>query len=64
MMHAGRMGERLYIAATAMGIGCCGIGAFYDGEAASLLRLKDEARLLYLIALGPVKSIKDAPSNG
>jgi SagB-type dehydrogenase family enzyme len=64
MMHAGRMGERLYIAATAMGIGCCGIGAFYDGEAAALLGLKDGAKLLYLVGLGPVKSIKDAPSNG
>jgi SagB-type dehydrogenase family enzyme len=55
MLRAGRMGERLYIAATAMGIGCCGIGALYDGEAAQLLGLNRASRLLYLVAVGPVK---------
>ena len=55
MLTAGRLGERLYVAATAMGIGCCGIGAFYDGEAAVSLGLNDHSRLLYLVALGPVK---------
>ena len=58
MMSAGRMGERLYVAATAMGLGCCGIGAFYDGEAAELLGLNNESRLLYLVGLGPVKSAR------
>ena len=56
MMTAGRMGERLYLAATAMGLGCCGIGAFYDMEGAGLLGLNQESRLLYLVAVGPVKS--------
>jgi SagB-type dehydrogenase family enzyme len=55
MMSAGRLGERLYLCATAMGIGCCGIGAFYDPEASALLSLNDESRLLYLVALGQVK---------
>jgi SagB-type dehydrogenase family enzyme len=55
MLTAGRMGERLYIAATAMGMGCCGIGAFYDGEAAGLLGLNEASRLLYLVAVGPIK---------
>jgi SagB-type dehydrogenase family enzyme len=55
MMMAGRMGERLYLTATAMGLGCCGIGAFYDGEAAELLGLGDASRLLYLVAVGTVK---------
>jgi SagB-type dehydrogenase family enzyme len=59
MLTAGRLGERLYLAATAMGLGCCGIGAFYDLEAAELLALKKEARLLYLVAVGPVRSIKN-----
>jgi nitroreductase len=58
MMTAGRLGERLYVAAGALGIGCCGIGAFYDGEAAELLRLNESSRLLYLVAVGPVKSIR------
>jgi SagB-type dehydrogenase family enzyme len=55
MMSAGRMGQRLYLAATAMGLGCCGIGAFYDGEASLLLGLNEDSRLLYLVAVGPVK---------
>jgi SagB-type dehydrogenase family enzyme len=58
MMEAGRLGERLYLCATAMGLGCCGIGAFYDGEAAELLNLNTSSRLLYLVAVGPVKSAK------
>jgi len=56
MMTAGRLGERLYLMATAMGLGCCGIGAFYDIEAATLLGLNPASRLLYLVAVGPVKS--------
>ncbi|MEJ2025718.1 MAG: nitroreductase family protein, partial [Deltaproteobacteria bacterium] len=57
MMLAGRLGERLYLMATAMGLGCCGIGAFYDPDAAHLLGLKPDARLLYLVAVGPVKGL-------
>ncbi len=56
LLEAGRMGERIYLAATAMGLGCCGIGAFYDPEAAELLNLNRVSRLLYLVAVGPVKS--------
>ncbi len=58
MIHSGRLGQRLYLEATAMNIGCCGIGAFYDSEAAQLLGLNGGERLLYLLALGPVKSIR------
>ena len=57
MLCAGRMGQRLYIAATAMGLGCCGIGALYDGEAAALLGLNEASRLLYLVAVGTVKKM-------
>ena len=56
MMTAGRLGERLYLAAEAMGLGCCGIGAFYDFEAAECLGLNAESRLLYLVAVGAVKA--------
>jgi len=56
MMTAGRIGERLYLVATSLGLGCCGIGAFYDEEAAELLGLNNESRLLYLVAVGPVKT--------
>jgi SagB-type dehydrogenase family enzyme len=57
MLTAGRMGQRLYVSATAMGLGCCGIGALYDGEAAALLGLNEASVLLYLVAVGAVKKI-------
>lgn len=55
MLMAGRLGQRLYLGATAIGLGCCGIGAFFDDEAAKMLKIKDQAKLLYLVAAGPVK---------
>ena len=55
MLTAGRLGQRIYLGATAMGMGCCGIGAFYDDEAAQLLGLNEPTRLLYLVAVGPLK---------
>jgi nitroreductase len=39
-----------------MGLGCCGVGAFYDEEAAKLLGLNKASSLLYLVAIGPVTS--------
>jgi SagB-type dehydrogenase family enzyme len=53
MMTAGRQGQQIYLAATAMGFGACGIGAFYDQEAARLIGLNPPSRLLYLVAAGP-----------
>jgi SagB-type dehydrogenase family enzyme len=55
MLAAGRLGQRIYLAATSMRLGCCGIGAFYDEEASHVLGLNDESALLYLVATGPVK---------
>jgi SagB-type dehydrogenase family enzyme len=55
MMTAGRLGHRIYVSATALGLGCCGVGAYYDGEAATLLGLNDSSRMLYLVAVGPIK---------
>ena len=57
MLTAGRLGERIYVTATAMKLGCCGIGAFYDGEAAEWIGLNKDSRLLYLVAVGRVKSL-------
>lgn len=56
MMSAGRLGERLYLTAEALGLGACGIGALYDDEAAETLGLNSESRLLYLLAVGTVKA--------
>lgn len=55
LMTAGRLGQAIYLGATALGLGCCGIGALYDGEARALLGLNDESALLYVVAVGAVK---------
>lgn len=55
MLTAGRLGQRLYVAAEATAMGCCGIGALYDGEALEMLGLNQSSRLLYLVAVGAVK---------
>lgn len=54
-LEAGRLGQRAYLAATGNNLGACGIGAFYDNEAAELLGLDRDGHLLYLVAVGPVK---------
>jgi SagB-type dehydrogenase family enzyme len=61
MLNAGRLGQRLYVAATSLKLGCCGIGAFYDDEAADLLGLGAGGRLLYLVGVGPVKKLRNQP---
>ncbi len=59
MMTAGRIGQSIYVGSTALGMGCCGIGALYDYEAQSLLDLSEDAFLYYLVAVGPVKHKSD-----
>ena len=55
MIEAGRLGQQAYLAATALGLGACGIGAIYDREASALLDLTDDGALLYLLGIGPIK---------
>ena len=55
MLTSGRLGQRLYVGATSMQLGCCGIGAFYDDEVVELLGLNEQTRLLYTVAVGPIK---------
>ena len=55
MLTAGRIGQSIYLGATALGLGCCGIGALYDQEAKDLLGINQASALLYLVAAGPVK---------
>ncbi len=56
MMDAGRTGQLLYIAAASLGLGCCGIGAFYDDEALELTGLNDGQQILYFAAAGKIKA--------
>lgn len=55
MLTAGRLGQRIYVAATSMRLGCCGIGAYFDNEAQKILGLNAQSNLLYLVACGPVR---------
>ena len=52
-LEAGRIGERVYLAAGARGLAACGVGAFYDDEASALVG-GDPARewVLHFAALG------------
>ncbi|CCH49543.1 SagB/ThcOx family dehydrogenase [Pseudodesulfovibrio piezophilus] len=54
-LEAGRLGQRVYLAATAKHLGACGIGAFFDDEAVSILSLPPGHALLYLVGVGPIK---------
>jgi SagB-type dehydrogenase family enzyme len=52
-MDAGHIVQNLQVAATAMGLGCCPIGAFYDDEINQMLRVDgEEETAIYLAAVG------------
>jgi SagB-type dehydrogenase family enzyme len=53
LLEAGLVGERAYLQATALGLGVCGVGAFYDDEISALAAV-DPARewVLHLVAVG------------
>lgn len=53
LLEAGLLGERIYLAGEALGLGVCAVGAFYDDEAAALVGI-DPARewVLHFAALG------------
>ena len=55
LLTAGRLAHLVYLGATAMGLGACGIGAIYDGEARRLLGLNPASALVYVVAAGAVK---------
>ena len=52
-LEAGMVGERVYLAAGALGLGACAVGAFHDDEAAALVGA-DPARewVVHFAALG------------
>ncbi|MBU0973303.1 MAG: SagB family peptide dehydrogenase [Proteobacteria bacterium] len=58
MFYAGRIAQRIYLAAQGLGLGCCGVGALYDGEAKALLGLNRTSVLLYAVAAGPIKKTR------
>ncbi|WP_431477906.1 SagB/ThcOx family dehydrogenase [Massilia eburnea] len=53
-LEAGLMGERWLLGAVARGLGACPVGAFYDDEAASLVKAQKGRWVLHFAALGHV----------
>ncbi len=52
-MEAGHVGQGIYLAASAMGLGTCAIGAFFDDEVASVVGVDASSEIpLYLFPLG------------
>ena len=56
LLEAGHLGQNVYLAATALGLGPCGIGAYFDDDLNRLLGVDgyDEA-VVYLMAVGPAR---------
>ncbi len=59
LIQAGRLGQRIYLCAAALGLGACGVGAFIDEDARRTLGLAASERLLYVVAFGPVRGVVD-----
>ncbi len=52
-MDVGHIGQNLYLAATALGLGCCTIGAFYDEEVDRLIGVDGKEEIsVYMGAVG------------
>ena len=47
---AGIIGHRLYLASNYLGIGCSGIGAYYDDEVCEFIG--ETSMILYALAIG------------
>ncbi len=50
MQYAGWIGHRLYLVSNYLGIGCSGIGAYYDDETQKFLGINQD--ILYALAIG------------
>ncbi|MHB8069935.1 MAG: SagB/ThcOx family dehydrogenase [Desulfobaccales bacterium] len=55
-LDAGHICQNLMLAATALGLGCCPVGAFFDGEVEQLAQVDGQEEVaLYLAAVGAMK---------
>jgi SagB-type dehydrogenase family enzyme len=53
LLEAGHLGENVYLAATAMGLGACGVGAFMDDAINAMLGVDGvEEAAVYMLAVG------------
>jgi SagB-type dehydrogenase family enzyme len=54
-LDAGHIGENLYLAAEAMGLGCCTVGAFFDEEVNRIIGVDgSQETVIYLGVVGRV----------
>lgn len=54
-MDVGHIGQNLYLAATAMNLGCCTVGAFFDDEVDRILGIDGREEIsVYLGAIGRI----------
>ncbi len=51
-MDAGHLGQRINLAATALGLGVSGIGGFFDDQVNDLLGIPPEEAVLYITTVG------------
>jgi SagB-type dehydrogenase family enzyme len=52
-LDCGHIAQNLYLAATALGLGCCGIGAIFDDEVNDLVGVDgQEETAIYLATVG------------
>jgi SagB-type dehydrogenase family enzyme len=55
-MDVGHIGENLYLAATALDLGCCTVGAFFDAEVDRLIGVDGREEIsIYLGAVGRIR---------
>jgi SagB-type dehydrogenase family enzyme len=55
-MDAGHLGQSLYLAATALNLGCCTVGAFFDEEMDQLMGIDGKEEItVYLGVVGRVR---------
>lgn len=53
LFDAGMLGGRIYLMTTAIGLGCTGIGAFFDDEVSEVIKVDpQDEMILYLSAIG------------
>jgi len=56
-LDAGHIGQNLYLAATALGLGCCTIGAFFDAEINEIIGIDGQNETaVYLGVVGTVQA--------
>lgn len=54
-MDAGHIAQNAYLAAETLGLGCCGIGAFFDSEVDSLIGIDGEEEIsVYMCTVGRI----------